>query len=379
MQTPVALITAKERSERLPGKNMLPLGGQPIALWSINEARRNGLDTVVSTDIPKLAAAAKSKGCVVVPQDPSLGHKGVIEAAIKDSGNQGRPVVLLQPTSPFRYGEIISRCWKAFVESGGTATALTSNVVHDARVSNGRLDNYSSSLSLWDGNVAIYPPERICEYDPVVCVRNLPVNNLQVDTEEDYMMACVLSESIKPIDRSLPNSVLNLLSSLFRLHGISGRVTLVGRPNGRPIPQENPVIYLNHCRGYEGGRCDALFIIANKMIRQVGINSELRECASKARMVVVRHNGEMAWLLDNLPEIRTKYYPLRECISFADDRLTTGCIAADTLAALGMSVDFVGIYSPAKAPDVLGNEPGLAFHYPAISREIALLHAAGVF
>lgn len=379
MNAPVALVTAKAHSERLPGKNMLPLSGQPLAFWSINEARRNGLETVVSTDIPRLAEKALSMGCRVVMQNPSLGHEGVIKAAVAETGFHGSPIILLQPTSPFRHGEIVARCWRSFVDSGGSSTVLTSNVVHDARVSNGSLVRSSSQISLWDGNVAIYPAGKLCDYESVVCVRNPPINNVQIDTEEDYVMACVVAESIKPTAHSLPNSVLNLLGPLLRLHGISGRVTLVGRPNGIPIPQDRPVAYVNHCRGYDGGRCDLLFVIANEAIRRAGINPELRECASKAKMVVVRHNGELAWLLQNLPEITQKHYSLRECINSADDRLTTGCIAADMLSALGIRVDFVGIYQPGKAVAVLGDEKGNSFHYPAISREIALFYQAGVY
>lgn len=378
MREPVAVITAKQHSERFPGKNMFPLAGQPLALWSVMEALRSGLKTIVSTDIPELAKIAQSKGCSVVTQNPKLGHKGVIEAAVRDTGNLESPVILLQPTSPFRHGNILMRCWDAYESVGRSGTVLTSNVVHNAVVHQESLTNYDSSLTLWDGNVAIYSPGMICEYKSVKTVRNLPINNIQIDTKEDYMMACVITESIKPVAHVLHNSVVNLLVPLFRLHGISGRVTLVGRPNGQPIPQDRPVIYLNHCRGYEGGRCDALFLIANQAIRRAGINPELRECASKAKFVIVRHNGELEWLLSNLPEITTKYHPLRECINSADDHLTTGCIAADILYSMGIRVNFVGIYSPENVTKALGGDT-LAFHYPSISREIALLYSAGVY
>lgn len=375
---PVIVITAKAHSERLPGKNMLPLGGQPLAVWSIQEARKHNVTTIVSTDSPELAQIATKADCAVVTQNPELGHQGVIQAAVEETGRTKQPVILLQPTSPFRFGDIVLRCWKKYVQTGGTSTILTTNIVHNASVENGTLTNAGHSVSLWDGNVAIYPPGKICDYSQIMSVRNLPINNLQIDTEEDYVLACATLEMVKPMARVLPTSTLHMLNAVFRQHGITGKITVVGRA-AADIPQDNPVMYLNHCRGYAGGRCDVLFMIANEAIRNKGINPELRECASKAKFVIVRHNGELDWLLSSLPEIANKYYPLREVINAADDRLTTGAIAADTLNALGLTINFIGMYKPASFLNLNPQEVLIPFHYPAVSREIGLLWRAGVY
>lgn len=375
MPAPVVVVTAKAHSTRLLGKNMLPLGGEPLAMWSIREAQRQMLETVVATDIPGLADAARKLGCYVVGQNPSLGHVGVIQAAVKDINRTDRPVILLQPTSPFRYGNIVFRCWQKYVEHHETCTVLSANTVHEARLHAGAVHNTGHAVELWDGNVAIYPPGRVGDYTQCQTVRNLPLNSLQIDTEEDYIMACASLELTKPVEPVLPAAMRNILSAILQQHGIVGEVTLVGRPDptAAPIPQDKPVIYLNHCRGYTGGRCDALFLIANTALRHAGINSELRECALKARVVFIRHNGELPWVLSQLPEIAGKYYPIRESISRADDHLTTGAIAADTLTRCDLRVNFIGLYSP---KNILQALP--PFHYPAASREIGLLYFANV-
>lgn len=371
---PAIVITAKANSERLPRKNMLPLGDMPLSVWSLREAKRLGVDAVVSTDIDDLKAISVRMGLKVVHQEPMESHRSVIEHAMKECGWSDRPCVLLQPTSPFRYGNIAGKCIDMFIRLGGKETVLTSSVAHEAVICSGRLTNEGRSVTLWDGCVAVYPAGRVCEYSPVHAVRNLHCNSLQIDTEEDYVQACLALEMHKEADEVLPRSLVNMLRPVLLGNGLGGHVTLVGRPDGMPIPQDRPAVYLNHCRGYEGGRCDALFVIANAAIRGAGINAELRECASKAGVVVVRSNGEIAWLLENLPEIRGKFYPIRDAIDGRDDHLTTGCIAAWLLNEVGARIEFRGMYSPSRIAEVL--DP---FHKPAMSREVSLLRLSGAF
>lgn len=370
---PVAVITAKANSERLPGKNMLPLGDAPLAVWSVREALGLGVDTVVSTDIEQLKSVSERMGCRVVHQVPMESHKAVIDDALARCGWSGRPCILLQPTSPFRHGNIVTRCWRRFESAGGRQTVVSSISPHMAVINDGGLENRGESVDLWDGCVAVYPPDRVCEYSPLVAVRNLHLNSLQIDTEEDYVQACLALEMHKRIEEPLSDGLVNLLRPIMSRACGGRRITLVGRSDGRPIPQDRPVAHLNHCRGYDGGRCDLLFVIANPNIRKVGINAELRECASRAKAVVVRSNGEIKWLLEALPEIRDKFYPIRDAIDSRDDRLTTGCIAARLLHKAGFEVEFRGLYGVESAQGVLDR-----FHHPALSREIGLFRDSGV-
>ena len=48
----LALITARGGSKRIPGKNIRPLGGKPLIVWSTNVAKDivEIVDILVSTD-----------------------------------------------------------------------------------------------------------------------------------------------------------------------------------------------------------------------------------------------------------------------------------------------------------------------------------------
>lgn len=374
---PVVVITAKKNSVRLPGKNMLPLGGKPLSFWSVDEARAANIETVVSTDIQPLAEYAMQRGCASVRQDTESGrsHAEIISDALELSGRSGRPSILLQPTSPFRFGGIVKRCWMRYVADGGSRTVVTTNSVHVAELSDGRVENRDRSMSLWDGNVAIFPPGRVCDFSDVVGVRNLPTNSLQIDTEEDYISACVTAEMIHPIRPPVESALAGTLAGILAQAGLTPgtRVTLVCREGG-DVSQDRPACYVNHARGYSGGRCDVLFLIANPAIKAQGINEAMRECARRARVVLVRDNGELKWLAEHLPEIAGKAIPIRSLSARLDDHLTSGAIFASILSASGCIVDFIGGFSPAKIEEAI-----LPFHRPAMSREIAILWSAGQY
>lgn len=370
---PLAVITAKANSTRLPGKNMLPLGGKPLSFWSVDDARSLGLQTVVSTDIPELTEYAISRGCAVVRQNAGDGvsHAEVIREAV--AGRAYSSCVLLQPTSPFRGGRIITKCLAAFYSAGAVKTVVTTNTVHMAPLTNGSVINRERSVALWDGNVAVFAPGHECDFVQCIGVPNLPANSLQIDTEHDYVAACATLEMLRPVRPCTPPAVNGAVAAMLMQAGITpGVVTVVGRPGA--IPEDKPVFYVNHCRGYEGGRVDGLFVIANPAIRTQGINEQLRQVAMRAKLVLVRDNGHLMWLCQNLPEINGKFFALRSCFDQMDDHLTSGAILCDILASCGYQPALVGAYRPGEIQSAL-----LPFHRPAMSREIGLLWNAGVY
>lgn len=353
---------------------MLPLGGKPLSFWSIEDARRIGIDTVVSTDIPELTQYAMNTGCASVRQitDGSMTHAEVIRDAMKQSGRAGRPCILLQPTSPIRLGGIINKCWIEFSKHNFEKTVFTSSVVHVSELEDGELKNREKSSTLWDGNVAIFPANRECDFSQCVPVRNLPCNSIQIDTEEDYVMACATFEMSHQIKRSIHPSAAGMIAGVLSQFGIpaGSTIAVVGRKG--EIPEGIPVFHVNHCRGYDGGRVDGLFVIANPAIVSQGINSELREAAAKAKIVIVRDNGNLDWLMKSLPEIVGKTLPLRACLDGLDDHLTSGAILCDLLSMCGHRPQLIGAYKPSEIESAL-----VAFHKPAMSREISLLWASG--
>jgi CMP-N,N'-diacetyllegionaminic acid synthase len=116
----LALIPARGGSKRIPGKNICPLGGRPLILWSINAAR--GIpeicDIMVSTDEPAIAEIARNAGVLVPwlrPAELASDTATSVDVALHalDWYEKEKGVVdgllLLQPTSPFRSRETIER------------------------------------------------------------------------------------------------------------------------------------------------------------------------------------------------------------------------------------------------------------------------------
>lgn len=368
----IAIITAKAMSSRLPGKNVLPLGGQPLAVWSIRSAIGAGLRTIVVTDIKEIALHAESLGCDTVNHPQGMTHQEVIEYGLRECNASGQVSVLLQPTSPFREGNIIGKCIKRHESTGRTVLSCSHN--HWATVESGGLVNLGRSVTMWDGCVAVFAPGGVCDFRAVETVRNLPANSLQIDTEEDYAVACETLERIRPLKPTVPPAISGILGAMIRQAGVHGPVTVVCREGDLEPDESRPVLYVNHCRGYKGGRCDVLFLIANQHMQSEGVNPEMAECARKCRIAIIRDNGHLPWLMSSLPEIEGKVVPIRGCIDRLDDRVTSGAILCDILSSCGIEFRVIGMYRPSRVSQSLG-----AFHAPAMSREIGILRNAGVF
>jgi YrbI family 3-deoxy-D-manno-octulosonate 8-phosphate phosphatase len=109
----LAIVPARGGSVGVPGKNIRPLLGKPMLVWTIEHALECSQigRIVVSTDSPAVAAVAENYGVKCpqlrpphlaqddTPTEPVLLH--VIEQ-LEQEGYASDAVVLLQPTSPFR-------------------------------------------------------------------------------------------------------------------------------------------------------------------------------------------------------------------------------------------------------------------------------------
>jgi CMP-N,N'-diacetyllegionaminic acid synthase len=116
----LALVPARGGSKRLPGKNIRQLAGKPLIAWTIDAA--SGLpdicDVLVSTDDPAIAEVARSAGAMVpwlrpavLATDTASSVDVVLHALDWFERENGAVdgVLLLQPTSPFRARETVSR------------------------------------------------------------------------------------------------------------------------------------------------------------------------------------------------------------------------------------------------------------------------------
>lgn len=126
----IAIIPARGGSKGLPGKNLRTLGGLPLVAHSVRFAQVcPEIDRcVVSTDSEEIAHAAREvKGDVPflrpselsedsTPMLPVLQH--AIENVERLEGKLYDFVILLQPTSPFRLPEDVSRALEIIRRDG---------------------------------------------------------------------------------------------------------------------------------------------------------------------------------------------------------------------------------------------------------------------
>jgi CMP-N,N'-diacetyllegionaminic acid synthase len=124
----LVIIPARGDSKGIPGKNLKPLGGKPLILYSIQLARKiaEDQDICLSTDHPGIIQLARQSGLPVHFTRPhelandTADMYDVIMHAIKQFEVKGRfykCILLLQPTSPFRTEEDIRKAVSIYNDS----------------------------------------------------------------------------------------------------------------------------------------------------------------------------------------------------------------------------------------------------------------------
>lgn len=110
----LGIITARGGSKGIPKKNIRPLLGKPLIVYTIEAAQKSGVidRLVLSTDDPEIAEVARAYGCEVPFMRPlelaedATQHLPVVRHAVGwlKEQEQYEPdyVMILQPTSPLR-------------------------------------------------------------------------------------------------------------------------------------------------------------------------------------------------------------------------------------------------------------------------------------
>jgi CMP-N,N'-diacetyllegionaminic acid synthase len=141
--TAVALIPARSGSERVPGKNIFPLGGNPLIAYSIAAAHESGVfDTaIVSTDSSEIADIARRYGAEVPglrPVEMSTSTSYDIEWVLHVMAERDEELfAILRPTSPFRTAQTVRRAHDRLLELGDRADSI--RAVEPARQHPGKM------------------------------------------------------------------------------------------------------------------------------------------------------------------------------------------------------------------------------------------------
>lgn len=231
----LALIPARGGSKRLPGKNIRPLGGKPLIAWSIDAAK--GIpeicDILVSTDDPLIADIAREAGALVPwlrPAELASDTAGSADVAIhaldwyESEHGAVNGLLLLQPTSPFRGRESLSRGIDLFRQHRGSSVIGVSPAEsHPAwcfeingQTMTAFLDRDGTHLrsqdlpSAYVVNGALYlinpqylrSQKRFFDAGMLPVVMDQPQEMIDIDTEWDW---CVAEAALKRFVQSSPN------------------------------------------------------------------------------------------------------------------------------------------------------------------------------
>ncbi len=125
----LGVIVARGGSKGIPGKNIKPLAGKPLIVYTIEAAAKSQYLSrcIVSTDSEAIAVVAKAAGCDVpfmrpvelaldtTPAIPVIQH--AVGWLKEHEGAEFDAVMILQPTSPLRTAGDIDACITKMVDT----------------------------------------------------------------------------------------------------------------------------------------------------------------------------------------------------------------------------------------------------------------------
>lgn len=216
----IGLITARAGSRRLPGKNLLKLGGVTLIERTVREAYASSIfDAVIfSTDIPKAGIAAGEDHFDMIydrrPKKLCGSRTSTDEVIAYIIGKYGLEsddeIILLQPTSPFRTKKHIVNAHKLLVkhslpvyavkqakgdaswyfeERGGKAVPAFKSA-HGAKV-------FMLNGAVYAFKVRHFQRESKLPYDSFIPLIMKEKESLDIDTNDDYLTAKMMLHSKK--------------------------------------------------------------------------------------------------------------------------------------------------------------------------------------
>ena len=155
LQSIIAVIPARGGSKRIPNKNIIPLAGKPLIVWTIEAALQSKCfdEVMVSTDDLKIARIAEDAGANVpyirpkyLAKDTSKTYdvlKYTLNYYQKKFGKNYKYLTVLQPTSPLRASKDIKNVLKLIRQKKADAIISVCQVEQSSVLSNYLPDNLS--------------------------------------------------------------------------------------------------------------------------------------------------------------------------------------------------------------------------------------------
>jgi CMP-N-acetylneuraminic acid synthetase len=194
----LGLIPARGGSKGVLRKNIRPLFGKPLIVWSIEAAKESKLiDAVaVSTDDEEIADVARKYGAEVIARPKELATDDATTLAVMQHALRVKPadvLVLLQPTSPIRDRGLIDECIQRFRSTNADSLATGFNCTYVEYGKNELRRQDIAGFFYDDGNIYINRADQILAGDRygtrmerVLIGRE---QNIDIDDDFDFFMA----------------------------------------------------------------------------------------------------------------------------------------------------------------------------------------------
>lgn len=227
----VAVIHARGGSVRVPLKNIRPLCGKPLIVWTIEAALNSNCERViVSTDHDTIAEISMKAGADVPfrrPPDISkdVASELVTQHAVSFHENEtGRTVdiaVTIQPTTPFLTANDINGCINMLMADNTLDSSFTAGPIHQRpewmfhRDGNGHARKYVDGLlqgdmgvsqllpPLWHPNGGAYATRRHALFEKSLIISNpcgiqqmTDMASVDIDNEIDFVIAEAVAKKL---------------------------------------------------------------------------------------------------------------------------------------------------------------------------------------
>lgn len=206
-----ALIPARSGSKRVPNKNIRDFCGKPLMVWSIEQALACSKisRTYVSTDSEEYKEIASDAGAIIIDRgDMESKEEQSMDAVLENAWPQMAPAhatIILQPTSPLRWGLDLVRAIEQYEVSGlkYLISMCKNRWQHKGWKLAHNKDAYvrflkSPSERGWE-NGAIYITDQRNEVRPLSldikdwCFYEMPESrSFEIDTEEDWKICEIM-------------------------------------------------------------------------------------------------------------------------------------------------------------------------------------------
>jgi CMP-N,N'-diacetyllegionaminic acid synthase len=206
----LVVIPAKGTSRRIPGKNVRPLAGTPLFLWTVRAALQSEIgEVVVSTENEWIAELSEREGAHVVQRPPHLARDPMeapdVALHALEVVEYGAPspetVVMLLPTSPFRTAAHVQEAYALHTQTPGRPNVLSVTDAPEIERKLHRIEGQGwmaaerlSGRVLLNGAIWIAPAERLkrdgyFSGDGAIPYRMDAGAGLDIDTPADWTVA----------------------------------------------------------------------------------------------------------------------------------------------------------------------------------------------